>query len=111
MGRHTGTKRMDSLRNGYMLLGEYLMIDTETRNRIMLSVYAYAYEFMNDSLIDDEQFDSLAKQIKPTVRTGNKKIDDFFAKEFVADSGMWIRKHPELDKLNNLYNKYYKGKV
>ena len=25
MGRHTGTKRMDSLRNGYMLLGDIIM--------------------------------------------------------------------------------------
>ena len=81
----------------------------ETKNRIRLSVYAYAYEFMNDSLVDDGKFDKLSQQIKPTATTGNKRMDEFFSKEFIADSGMWIRKHPELDRVKELYENFYQG--
>ena len=79
----------------------------ETKNRIRLSVYAYAYEFMNDSLVDDGKFDKLSQQIKPTATTGNKRMDEFFSKEFIADSGMWIRKHPELRERCDNYGTIY----
>ncbi len=83
----------------------------EIKNRIRLSVYAYAYEFMNDSLVDDAEFDRLSQEIDPTITTGNEEVDSFFAKEFVADSGMWIRKHPELDKIGGLYENFYRRKT
>ena len=83
----------------------------ETKNRIRLSVYAYAYEFMNDSLVDDGKFDRLSQEINPNATTGNKKMDDFFAKEFVADSGMWIWNHPELLKVKELYENFYRRKT
>ena len=80
----------------------------ETRRRIKLSVYAYAYEFMNDSLVDDAEFDRLSQEIDLTINTGNEEIDSFFAKEFIADSGMWIRKHPNLDRVREIYENFYK---
>ena len=83
----------------------------ETKNRIRLSVYAYAYEFMNDSLVDDGKFDRLSQEINPNATTGNKIMDDFFAKEFVADSGMWIWNHPELLKVKELYENFYRRKT
>ena len=83
----------------------------EIKNRIRLSIFAYAYEFMNDSLVDDAEFDRLSQEIDLTITTGNEEMDSFFAREFIADSGMWIRKHPELDKIKGLYENFYRGKV
>ena len=85
------------------------MINQEIRNRIKLSVAAYAYEFLNDSIMSDHDFDQLSLQINPQEETGNKKMDDFFKKHFKPDTGMWIRVHPEIKKLEYLYEKYYKG--
>ena len=84
------------------------MINQEIRNRIRLSVAAYAYEFLGDSLMSDHEYDQLSLQINPQEEPGNSKMDEFFKKHFQPDTGMWIRIHPEVDKLNDLYKKYYK---
>ena len=84
------------------------MHNQEIKNRIRLSVYAYAYEFMNDSLVDDAEFDRLSQEIDLSITTGNKAMDSFFAREFVADSGMWIRKHPNLKRVKELYENFYR---
>ncbi len=82
---------------------------TEIRNRILLSVAAYAYEFEDTSIISDAEFDELSKRINPQHKTGNTMLDIFFAEEFSADTGMWIRKHPEILKLKHIYDTVYKG--
>ena len=82
-------------------------INQEIRNRIRLSVAAYAYEYKDDSVMSDADFDELSKQIDVTVKTGNRKLDNFFKKHFQPDTGMWIRKHPERSKLDFIYKKYY----
>lgn len=79
----------------------------ERRKRIKISLYAYGYEFENDLLIDDHTYDKLATEIDLTIKTGNKKLDHFFEAEYTPYSGMWIRNHPELDKLKILYNRIY----
>ena len=75
----------------------------EIRNRIRLSLASYAYEYHDDSLMTDAEFDKLSREINPNEKTGNELIDRFFREEFVPDSGMWIRRHPELDKLKLIY--------
>jgi len=35
-------------------------------------------------------------------------MDKFFKEIFIPDSGMWVQKHPELDKLKNLYTRLKK---
>ena len=75
----------------------------EIRNRIRLSLASYAYEFHDDSLMTDAEFDKLSREINPNEKTGNELIDRFFRGEFVPDSGMWFRRHPELDKLKLIY--------
>ena len=82
-------------------------INQEIRNRIRLSVAAYAYEYKDDSVMSDADFDELSKQIDVTVKTGNRKLDNFFKKHFQPDTGMWIRKHPERSKLDFIYKNYY----
>lgn len=77
----------------------------ERCRRILLSVYAYAYEFESDSLVSDAEYDEMSALIDTSIRTGNDKIDDFFAKEFSPSTGMWIRKHPELHKVKLMYHR------
>ena len=84
-------------------------INQEIRNRILLSVAAWAYEFKDDPIMSDDQFDSLAKSINPNEKTGNRKLDNFFKKHFETDTGMWIHKHPERRKLAHIYETYYRG--
>ena len=85
------------------------MINQEIRNRIKLSVAAYAYEMEDDSIMSDADFDNLCREIKVNESTGNEKMDNFFKTEFNPSTGQWIHKHPELDKIKTIYNKYYKS--
>ncbi len=73
--------------------------------RIKLSLAAYAYEFENQNIMDDATFDLLSLYVDVTIFTGNELLDVFFLTEFQPCTGMWIRKHPELDKLAKLYQK------
>lgn len=87
-------------------------VEIEVANRIKVSVWAYAYELESDSIVSDEVFDETCLSINPKLSTGNTKriktLDKFFQEEFNAYTGQWIHKHPELDKIRELYNKYYK---
>lgn len=82
-------------------------ISEQIRLRIRLSVFAYAYEMADDSLISDSEFDSMCLKIKPEIKTGNDKMDKFFQDEFDPSTGMWIRSHPELNGIITLYKTYY----
>lgn len=84
------------------------LISKQIRLRIRLSVFAYAYEFDNESLISDGEFDALCLQVDPSIETGNVKMDKFFKTEFNPSTGQWIHKHPELQRIIELYKKYYK---
>ena len=85
------------------------MINQEIRNRIKLSVAAYAYEFVGDSIMSDHEYDELSRKINPNEETGNEMMDKFFQTQFQPDTGMWVRWHPEIKKLEYLYKKYYKS--
>lgn len=81
-------------------------METERRNRIRLSLAAYAYEYHDDSIMSDAEFDKLSLAIKPEVKTGHKRLDKFFREEFDPSTGMWIRKHPMRNELAELYRYY-----
>ena len=81
-------------------------INQEIRNRIRLSVAAYAYEYKNDAIISDQEFDQLALKINVNEKTGNRKLDNFFKKHFQPDTGLWVHKHPEKNKLEQIYINY-----
>lgn len=83
------------------------MINKEIQNRIHLAVAAYAYEFAGESIMSDADFDKLSYSINPNESTGNEKLDKFFREEFEPCTGMWIYKHPELDKIKKIYSRYY----
>lgn len=82
----------------------------QRRLRIALSLAAYAYEFESDSIMDDGDYDVLSLLVDPNVDTGAPDLDFFFSEEFDSSTGQWIRKHPELDKVERLYRWLkYKG--
>lgn len=81
--------------------------EVERRNRIRLSVAAFAYEVMDTSIMSDAAYDKLARSIRPAMPTGNNVLDVFFRFVFTPDSGMWIHHHPELPKLAKLYERHY----
>ena len=82
-------------------------IERERRRRIKVSVAAYAYEMLDDSIIDDFEYDRLCREIDVSIDTGNKVLDEFFRKEFDPSTGYWVHKHPEPHKLKELYYRYY----
>ena len=88
-----------------------IQFSLEIKNRIKLSVAAYAYEYRDDPIMSDAAFDALSLDINPDEKTGNKKMDNFFKKHFQPDTGMWIRKHPQKSHLDYLYETYYRKKV
>jgi len=79
----------------------------EIRRRIKLSVAAYAYEVHDDSVMSDGEFDQQSLLVDTSVSTGNRKLDNFFKKYFDPSTGSWIHKHPEIDKIAELYRRYY----
>ena len=84
------------------------IISEQIRLRIQLSVYAYAYEFESESLISDHEFDAMCLRVNPEVKTGNRKMDNFFKNKFDPSTGYWIHKHPERRRIAELYERYYK---
>jgi len=82
--------------------------ETERRRRIRLSVAAYAYEYYDHSIMSDAEFDSLALEVDLDVKTGYRKLDNWFEKNFMADSGMWVRRHPDKKGLENIYHRIWK---
>tara|TARA_B110000483_G_C18006265_1_gene469292 strand:- start:90 stop:359 length:270 start_codon:yes stop_codon:yes gene_type:complete len=83
-------------------------ISEEIKRRIKISVAAYAYEIMNDSIMSDAEFDEECQKVDVTITTGNIFMDQWFVKEFDASTGQWIHNHPQLKRLDELYKKYYK---
>jgi len=82
-------------------------VEVEVRRRIKLSVAAYAYEYLDESIMSDAEFDKMCLEVDLKIDTGNKKMDNFFKKHFDSSTGQWIRKHPEIKKIAMLYERYY----
>lgn len=76
---------------------------SETRLRIRLSIWAYAYEFENDSMVSDAEFDAACREVDLAARTKRPDLDDWWIDNFDPSTGMWIRQHPELDKVRSKY--------
>ena len=79
--------------------------EVERRNRIRLTLAAYAYEFDDNPIMSDAEFDDLSRKIRPEISTGSKMHDEFFRTEFEPDTGMWIRKHPFPNKTAIAYRR------
>lgn len=80
-----------------------MMCDHQTRLRIRVAVAAYAYEMMDDPIMSDATYDTLARQIDPRKPTCNLLMDRFFRAHFSPHTGSWVRQHPDLAGLHRVY--------
>jgi hypothetical protein len=69
-------------------------------------VAAYAYEF-DEPIMSDAEYDALARSVDLSKSTSRPDLDDWFCKNFSADTGMWIRNHPELQRIKALHDTHY----
>jgi len=69
----------------------------------MLSVWAYAYEYLSAPMVSDEQFDAVARLSDPSITTG--RLDAWWRANFDPSTGFWVRSHPEIDLLANLHRR------
>jgi hypothetical protein len=81
--------------------------EIETRRRIKLSVWAYAYEIRSHSIVTDAVYDVEARLVDLSVETNRLDLDYWFRAMFTPDTGMWIYQHPELSKIEKLYERFY----
>ena len=84
------------------------LVELEIHRRILLSVAAYSYEYEDESIMSDAEFDEMCLQVQPSMKTGNARMDRFFKNIFYPSTGQWIRKHPEITRIKKIYNDYYK---
>lgn len=75
----------------------------ETRLRIRVSVYAWAYEMHDNPLVSDEEFDRLCRQVDLSKSTDRPDLDKWFRENFNHMTGMWVRLHPEPEGLLRIY--------
>jgi NAD-dependent DNA ligase len=85
------------------------IVDAETRLRIKVALYAYTYEYEAVSLVSDGEFDELCSRINLEISTRRPDLDKWFRENFSAYTGQWIHNHPELHKLKQIYEAYYKN--
>lgn len=81
--------------------------EIETRRRVKLALWAYAYEFEQHSIVEDAVFDFESYMVDLNIETDRLDLDYWFRAEFIPDTGLWIHKHPDLDKIKNMYKWNY----
>lgn len=81
--------------------------EVERKARIKLSVAAWAYENGLRPIMSDHDYDALSKTIRPTLATGNPRLDHFFRRHFEPHTGLWIHQHPDQQGLADIYYRYY----
>jgi len=60
--------------------------------------------------MSDADFDRLSYLVDVDIKTGYRKLDNFFKKNFEPATGMWVRKHPDKKGLENIYHRYFKDR-
>lgn len=74
----------------------------QKRLRARLAVCAYAYEFMSAALIPDSEYDRLSLEVDMSVSTDRPDLDRWFEENFDPSTGMWVRNHPDLERLRSI---------
>jgi hypothetical protein len=74
----------------------------ERKRRVRVAVWAYAYELLDDSIVDDATFDRECAQVDLSIDTGNKEMDQWFRTNFSPHTGQWIHFHPHLAQIATL---------
>jgi len=81
--------------------------EIETRRRIKLCVWAYAYERQFHSIVSDSAFDHECLQVDLSIKTDRPDLDAWFLKNFDPSTGAWVHAHPELNKIAAAYFRHY----
>jgi hypothetical protein len=76
--------------------------DIEKRKRMNLAVWACAYEMYAYSIVSDDIFDKVSRAVNLGITTDRTDLDTWFKENFNANTGMWIYKHPELDRIKKI---------
>jgi len=79
-------------------------IEKEVKRRINVALWAYAYEVANDPLVSDHQFDQECLKVNLSIDTPRPHLDKWFRENFSPETGSWIHSHPDLKRLEELYN-------
>ncbi len=79
--------------------------EREKQRRELLTLWAYAYEIMSDSLVPDEVYDREAKKSEKYLPTDNPVLDEWWFNNFDHNTGMWIHNHPALEKIAERYKR------
>lgn len=80
----------------------------QTWLRMRLSVAAFAYEFDATSIMSDSEFDQMCLKVDTSIPTARPDLDEWFKDNFEPATGMWIRDHPELTKIEAIYMKHWR---
>lgn len=83
-------------------------VERETRRRIELTMFAFAYELDATSLVDDAVFDRLAIEVDLSINTTRPDLDAWWRANFQPYTGSWIYRHPELERVRRVYLAFYK---
>lgn len=78
-------------------------VEDERRRRIRVALAAYAYEVEDAPIMSDAEYDALARSIDLAVSTGHAALDAFFREHFAAHTGAWVRQHPSIERLAQIY--------
>lgn len=81
--------------------------EIECRRRIVIAIYAYAYEIKSVSLVDDHEYDRLAAEIDLAIPTARPDLDEWFKVNYDSNTGLWIHNHPELERVKELYESLF----
>lgn len=84
-------------------------IERVRRLRIMVAIWAYAYEMRDHIVVHDGAFDAACSEVARDLHidTDRPVMDKWFRTEFNPSTGMWIHHHPELGKVAAAYDRHF----
>lgn len=77
------------------------MID-QKKLRIRVAIFAHAYEYYNESLVDDTTYDALARDVDVSIETDRPDLDLWFKENYQDHTGSWVHSHPELKRIDEI---------
>lgn len=80
-------------------------VERERRRRVLVAVWAYAYECLAVSMVSDEVYDREAHLVDANIATGNAALDAFFLAEYQPYTGAWVHRHPDVEGLHSYYTR------
>lgn len=82
-------------------------VDDERRRRVRLALWAFAYELMDNPLVDDALFDAECYKVDLSISCDypGHAYDSWWRERFQPHTGQWIRSHPNLAGMSKLYHR------